>query len=254
MTEIDKIIADISQREQLAKAYAQKQSKQPGVQQSYIDILYGSTGLFNANLLPLDQPIPSAIHALVTLQQAGHHIFLATVRPDWLEDATRTWLAVHQVMFNTLRCKDYRTDRYTRNTVWKAKVVQEQAEKYNQVFFVDGDPRCLDAVARINRTNIITGTTLDTQLLDQPTPPPDGKCFYYRRGRAGYELIDTRTQHIRLRLSDESSAQHFTDLWNFVIGPPIHCGSCRKEIAEGEHTYGHSHYYALCFYCSCANE
>ncbi len=254
MTEIDKIIADISQREQPAKAYAQKQSKQPGVQQSYIDILYGPAGLFNTDLLPLDTPITAAVHTLTECKQAGYAISIVTIRPHWMETATRTWLADHAVPFDTLQCKNYTTDRYTRNTIWKTTACRQAVEQYDQVLYVDHDTRNLDAAQHINQATLTTSTHLDIQLLVQSAAPASTQTFYYRQARKDYELIDTRTQRIRLRLSDESSAQHFTDLWNFVVGPPVHCGSCRKEIAKGEHTFGHSHYYALCFYCSCANE
>ena len=54
--------------------------------------------------------------------------------------------------------------------------------------------------------------------------------------------------------ADERTAQGFADKWNFVEGPPKRCGSCGKELAEGEAAYGHGFYRLLCFACSCAQE
>lgn len=52
----------------------------------------------------------------------------------------------------------------------------------------------------------------------------------------------------------EATARDFAEKWNFTEGPPRRCGSCGKELAEGERTYGHQYYRVLCFSCSCAQD
>jgi hypothetical protein len=44
------------------------------------------------------------------------------------------------------------------------------------------------------------------------------KTFYWRKAGSDYALIDSRTNCIRLRLTTQERAQHFTEVWNHVIG------------------------------------
>lgn len=54
--------------------------------------------------------------------------------------------------------------------------------------------------------------------------------------------------------ADEETAQGCADNWNFVVGPPAHCGSCKKELAEGESRFGGGYFAVVCYSCSAATE
>lgn len=59
---------------------------------------------------------------------------------------------------------------------------------------------------------------------------------------------------LRQLFADEATAQGFAERWNFTEGPPRRCGSCGKELVEGEQTYGDGYYRMVCFSCSCSQD
>jgi hypothetical protein len=264
IVEIDKTIADISERERRARSHTEARVRElgarPGNERShsqYISLLYSQEALYNPELVPLDTPIRGAVEALAQIRQAGYSVMIRTCRPHWMESATIAWLGRHAISYDQLQCKNFadRQERFKKNVVWKAEGVRLAASDHDQVLYVDADQRSVEAVAHVNLANIFTATSLaGLQLPAAAAPAPDDKTFYWRRAHSDYVIIDRRTNRIGLRLSTEERAQHFTDLWNFVVGPPHHCGSCGREVPEGEQMYGHSHYLSLCFACSCANE
>ncbi len=263
LIEIDKTVADISKREQRARSHTEARVREMGARagderghSEYMNILYSQEALYNPDLVSLDTLIQGVTDSLAQLQQAGYCIAIRTCRPHWMESATTTWLKRYAIAYHQLQCKNFadRTERYTRNALWKAKAVEIAAPDHDQVLYVDADKRSIKAVEQIGHANVFTATSLAGLQLPQAAAPTDSKTFYWRKASSDYELIDRRSQRIRLRLSTEERAQHFTDLWNHVVGPPRHCGSCGREVPEDEHMFGHGHYLALCFSCSCANE
>jgi hypothetical protein len=261
LIEVDKTIANISEREQRAKVHAEARVRELGARSGnerwhseYMNILYSQEGIYNPDLVLLDTPIQGAAETLAQLHQAGYRIEIHTCRAHWMASATEIWLKRHAISHDLLKCKNLtdRTERFTKHVTWKAKAVDLAAPEHDLVLYVDAEKRNVEAVERVGHANVFTATSLVS--LQLPTAVAPSTTFYWRKASSDYELIDSRSRRVRLRLSDEERAQHFTDLWNRVVGPPPHCGSCGREIAEDEHTFGHSHYLALCFSCSCANE
>lgn len=264
LIEVDKIIAIITEREQRAKAHTEARVRELGAHPGnerwhtqYISILYSQEGIYNPDLVPLDAPIQGAAETLTEIRQAGYRIEIHSCRAHWMEPATEIWLKRHAISYDLLRCKNLadRTERFTKNTLWKAKAVDLAAPDHDLVLYVDADKRNVEAVEQVGHANVFTFTSLAGLQLPQLTAAaaPD-TTFYWRAASNDYELIDSRSRRVRLRLSTEERAQHFTDIWNHVVGPPRHCGSCGREVPVDEQMYGHSHYLALCFACSCANE
>lgn len=263
LIEVDKTIADLSKREQRARSHTEARVRELGARagqerwhSQYISLLYSQEALYNPDLVPLDTLIIGAAEGLTQIRQAGYGILILTCRPHWMEAATANWLKRHAIPYDQLQCKNFadRTERFTKNALWKAEGVRQVATDHDQVLYVDADQRSVEAVARVSLANIFTATSLAGLRLPEAAAPDLDKTFYWRRSHSDYVLIDSRTNRIGLRLSTEERAHNFTNLWNYVVGPPRHCGSCGREVSEGEQMFGHSHYLSLCFSCSCAHE
>ncbi len=243
LIEVDTIIANITEREQRAKSHAEARVRDLGARagnerwhHEYLTILYSQEALYNPDLVPLDTPISGATEILAQLHRAEYHIVIYTCRPHWMAGATENWLQRHSIAHDQLQCKNFadRTERFTKNAIWKAKAVDLAAPDHDQVLYIDSDKRNIEAVERVGHANAFTATSLAGLQLPQAAATTD-KIFYWRKASSDYELIDNRSKRVRLRLSTEERARHFTDLWNHVVGPPRHCGSCGREVPVDEH-------------------